>query len=375
VPNDYQIITPTVPKTGGADTAGGDKVFVPGTPVAEVTPTVPPSPTTPGTTGGGGGGGGSGVNSPAGVGETGATVTQPGDMGGGAGTGTGSGAGDGSGVGTGTGSGTGGGTGSGTGTGTGSGTGSGTGGGTGINIGTGTGTGTGTGVKTTGVKTTGVKTTGTGGGYNYNQSSQDMYGGIRNLAPGLTDKLDYTLSGLPNIQENMNPIPQFATGSSVDTTTTSASTYDPFNTGTGNTTGISSSLTPGFTKAKLDYILAGMPGANIVARAEGGQIGPEGHNPSFFSEGGLNSIENRYVQGEGDGTSDSVAAMLANGEFVIPADVVSKLGNGSNEAGASVLDQFLVEIRKHAHSNGEKLPPESKGPLGYLLDAKRKVKV
>ena len=85
-------------------------------------------------------------------------------------------------------------------------------------------------------------------------------------------------------------------------------------------------------------------------------------------------MENRYVEGEGDGTSDSVAAMLANGEFVIPADVVSKLGNGSNEAGAGVLDQFLVEIRKHAHSNGEKLPPESKGPLGYLLDAKRKVK-
>jgi hypothetical protein len=85
-------------------------------------------------------------------------------------------------------------------------------------------------------------------------------------------------------------------------------------------------------------------------------------------------MENRYVEGEGDGTSDSVPAMLANGEFVIPADVVSKIGNGSNEAGAGVLDQFLVEIRKHAHSNGEKLPPESKGPLGYLLDAKRKVK-
>jgi hypothetical protein len=374
VPNDYQIITPTVPKTGGADTAGGDKVFVPGTPVVEVNPTVPPSPTTPGATGGGGGGGGSGVNSPAGVGETGPSVNQPSDMGGGSGNGTGIGTGNGSGNGPGIGSGTGGGTGSGNGTGTGSGSGpnsgSGTGtGGTGFNINI-----PGTGSSTTGTKTTGVKTTGTGG-YNYNlygQNSQDTYGNIRNLTPGLTDKLDYTLSGLPNIQENMNPIPQFATGSSVDTTTTSANTYDPFNTGTGNTTGISSSLTPGFTRAKLDYILAGMPGANIVAHAEGGSI--EDHNPTFYSEGGLSSMENRYVEGEGDGTSDSVAAMLANGEFVIPADVVSKLGNGSNEAGAGVLDQFLVEIRKHANSNGEKLPPESKGPLGYLLDAKRKVK-
>jgi len=89
----------------------------------------------------------------------------------------------------------------------------------------------------------------------------------------------------------------------------------------------------------------------------------------------LSSIENRYVAGEGDGTSDSVPAMLANGEFVIPADVVSSLGNGSNEAGASVLDQFLASIRDHKHSKGSKgLPPDSKGPLSYLTDAKRKVK-
>jgi len=65
---------------------------------------------------------------------------------------------------------------------------------------------------------------------------------------------------------------------------------------------------------------------------------------------------------------------LANGEFVIPADVVSKLGNGSNESGAGVLDQLLKTIRTHAQSNGGKLPPKSKGPLAYLLDAKRKVK-
>jgi hypothetical protein len=133
-------------------------------------------------------------------------------------------------------------------------------------------------------------------------------------------------------------------------------------------------LVPGLSKAQINYILSGLPGNNVAVpgKAEGGSI--TGHNPEFYSEGGLSSMENRYVEGEGDGTSDEVPAMLANGEFVIPADVVSKLGNGSNEAGAGVLDQFLVEIRKHAHSNGEKLPPESKGPLGYLLDAKRKVK-
>jgi hypothetical protein len=104
---------------------------------------------------------------------------------------------------------------------------------------------------------------------------------------------------------------------------------------------------------------------------EGG--GVEGHNPTFFSPGGLASMENTYVKGEGDGTSDSVAAMLANGEFVIPADVVSKLGNGSNDAGANVLDEFLSTIREHAQKHNPKdLPPDSKGPLAYLAEANKK---
>ena len=107
--------------------------------------------------------------------------------------------------------------------------------------------------------------------------------------------------------------------------------------------------------------------------AEGGDVEQE-HNPQFYSEGGLNSLDNTYVKGEGDGTSDSVPAMLANGEFVIPADVVSKLGNGSNDAGADVLSEFLSTIRTHAQNHDpKKLPPESKGALAYLLDAKRKV--
>jgi hypothetical protein len=235
----------------------------------------------------------------------------------------------------------------------------------------GNGTG-GTGSGGTGTGGAGSGGTGTGGlgAYNYGTTGTSNYGndytgGIRNLTPGLTQKMDYTLTGLPNIQETSSEIPHFASGSSVDTTSS-----DPYNTGTGGVTDISKSLVPGLTKAQLNYILTGMP--NIQAHANGGSI--EGHNPTFFSEGGLGSIENRYVQGDGDGTSDSIAAMLANGEFVIPADVVSKLGNGSNEAGAGVLDQFLAEIRKHANSNGTKLPPESKGPLAYLLNAKRTMK-
>jgi hypothetical protein len=86
-------------------------------------------------------------------------------------------------------------------------------------------------------------------------------------------------------------------------------------------------------------------------------------------------MANRYVKGRGDGTSDSIPAMLANGEFVIPADVVSGLGNGSNDSGAKVLDEFLSTIRQHKQKHKtNKLPPDSKGALSYLTDAKRKVK-
>lgn len=203
--------------------------------------------------------------------------------------------------------------------------------------------------------------------------SQDAVGGIRNLTPGLTERMEYNLSGLPSDQDVVNPLfnaPQIiqpmATGGST-------STYDPFSTKdiTGGSA-INPSLTPGLTRAQLNYILTGVP-EYLQGRAEGGHI--EGHNPQFYSEGGLSAIENRFVKGEGDGTSDSIPAMLADGEFVIPADVVSSLGNGSNDAGAGVLDEFLKVIREHKRkADAKNLPEDSKGPLAYLIDAQRRAK-
>ena len=95
--------------------------------------------------------------------------------------------------------------------------------------------------------------------------------------------------------------------------------------------------------------------------AEGGEAE---HNPEFYSEGGL---QHTYVKGGGDGTSDSVPAMLATGEFVIPADVVSGLGNGDSDAGSHLLDGMIKNLRKHKQSNSpDELPPDSKHPLEYL---------
>jgi hypothetical protein len=127
--------------------------------------------------------------------------------------------------------------------------------------------------------------------------------------------------------------------------------------------------------------LRGAASFSLPSLADGGGMPmqertlPEAHNPEFFSEGGLNSMENRYVTGDGDGTSDSIPAMLANGEFVIPADIVSGLGNGSNDSGAKVLDEFLEVVRAHKQKHDAKhLPPDSNGPLAYLLQAKQKVR-
>jgi len=108
--------------------------------------------------------------------------------------------------------------------------------------------------------------------------------------------------------------------------------------------------------------------------SEGHSVDGAEHVPEFYSEGGLKSMDHTYVTGDGDGTSDSIPAMLANGEFVIPADVVASLGNGSNESGASVLDQFMKAIREHKRdAHPDHLPPDSKGPLAYLQEAQKKV--
>ena len=71
--------------------------------------------------------------------------------------------------------------------------------------------------------------------------------------------------------------------------------------------------------------------------------------PVSFAEGGQN-----YLDGQGDGMSDSIPATiegkqparLADGEFVIPADVVSHIGNGSSKAGSKQLYSMLDRIRK-----------------------------
>jgi len=76
------------------------------------------------------------------------------------------------------------------------------------------------------------------------------------------------------------------------------------------------------------------------------------------------------VNGAGDGQSDDIPAWLADGEYVMDAELVSMLGNGSNKAGAKVLDKFREDIRAHKRSAPlGKIPPKAKSPLNYLKES------
>jgi hypothetical protein len=95
-----------------------------------------------------------------------------------------------------------------------------------------------------------------------------------------------------------------------------------------------------------------------------------------MAEGGLTNLaKGRYLQGETDGMADKIPAQigedqpaaLSHGEFVIPADVVSHLGNGNSDAGAKKLYQMMDKVRQARtgkKKQGKKINPDSFMPGG-----------
>ena len=107
---------------------------------------------------------------------------------------------------------------------------------------------------------------------------------------------------------------------------------------------------------------AGLSSLGGSKNAYGLKDGGQPHIPQFKT-----GTTGHYVQGEGDGQSDDIPAMLADGEYVFDADTVAALGNGSNKAGALQLDKMRQEIRKHKRAAPHnKIPPKAKSPLEYM---------
>ena len=100
---------------------------------------------------------------------------------------------------------------------------------------------------------------------------------------------------------------------------------------------------------------------------------------SFGRDGGVRGM----ISGEGDGMSDSIEAeivestgdpsgsgrplQVANNEYVVAADVVSDIGNGSSEAGAEKLDRLMKDVRLARHGTTEQ--PDEKDMMGVMKKA------
>ena len=118
----------------------------------------------------------------------------------------------------------------------------------------------------------------------------------------------------------------------------------------------------------------------IATLASGGydrMVGEEPMYSSNMARGGISDLGSysdyarggRMLRGPGDGMSDSIPASiagkrparLANEEFVVPADVVSHLGNGSSDAGAKQLYAMMDRVRTARtgrKSQGREISPQ-----------------
>lgn len=122
------------------------------------------------------------------------------------------------------------------------------------------------------------------------------------------------------------------------------------------------------------YAEGGIASLGSNAMVVGGQPSLDNNSSSAnMASGGISNLGSysdggRMLKGPGDGMSDSIPASiagkrparLAQGEFVVPADVVSHLGNGSTDAGANQLYHMMNKVRQARtgrKSQGHKINP------------------
>ena len=156
-------------------------------------------------------------------------------------------------------------------------------------------------------------------------------------------------SAFANVFQTPSPEAQAAGGEWVDDTSGNVKPYifDP-TTGTFTAAPVPKVWRPYEVEVAptMDYgsfTGGGYAQGGIASLARGGQS-----HLGDYSDGG------RLLKGPGDGVSDSIPATIANkrparladGEFVVPARIVSELGNGSTEAGARKLYAMMDRVQK-----------------------------
>ena len=115
----------------------------------------------------------------------------------------------------------------------------------------------------------------------------------------------------------------------------------------------------------------------VVKRADGGHI------PNYDSydrntpgiDYGMQFARGGYLSGPGDGMSDHIPATingsqpakLSDGEFVLPADIVASIGNGSNKAGSKKLYAIMDQIRRTKYGRAQQPPKMSDSGISKLF--------
>lgn len=107
--------------------------------------------------------------------------------------------------------------------------------------------------------------------------------------------------------------------------------------------------------------------------------GKKGGEHRFFGDPSYTPIARAGgggVRGPGTGRSDEIEALLSDGEYVMDAETVAMLGDGSSEAGAKRLDEMRANLRRHKGKNlvKGKFSANAKAPEEYLGSGKGKPK-
>jgi hypothetical protein len=105
------------------------------------------------------------------------------------------------------------------------------------------------------------------------------------------------------------------------------------------------------------YQSIGRPMKPLGELAQGGlpkkyaEAAPKGHKPEFIT-----GLTGYYASGDGTGQSDDIPAMLHDGDYVIDADAVAALGDGSSKAGAEALSEFQKKVPHKMSTGGQAVP-------------------
>jgi len=112
----------------------------------------------------------------------------------------------------------------------------------------------------------------------------------------------------------------------------------------------------------------GMPGNAMGGYQRGGEFDYWAQNADVPRAAPAVSAAGRYVKGPGTGRSDDIPARLSDGEYVMDAETVALLGDGSGDAGAKRLDEMRKNLRQHKAKNLSKggFSHKAKSPDSYM---------